>query len=507
MENNKNIFFFFDTFINTEKITEKSYVNALIENNPKFEGKYHYIVAGAKAIKDKLESKNQNIDSIICASDMGEKNKSYLTEELNKIFGDTIRIEWIKYQNTDNSDTILSEIEKSYKFSKNDTLYLLTNSGVRNNIMFFSTFTQIMVAKGLKTELIYVQEVVRNKEETIRNVSDNNRYFEVLRAVELFVQSGNPKSLKKIYDKNKDLKKLLSYMDNFYKNIQICRPVNQSDILDIYDDMIDEIDGLMEKDIAIEIKLLLPTIKEKFKPLGINYNEPFLQILKWCQENDMLLTGYFIMDAEYKKFLYDKKILQFNKDIELNTLATLLQNIVEKINEENKNSYWQPKGKISERLKKIDASGEGKEIYLQCYSDEDNNQKLYELILFQNLIRRIRNNMAHSDNRHIIGETEALREITDKIQNEKKNYPKYKFSKRIYNGKFESNNSWILEDSEDIVFTESGIYGSIECIFEISTDIIRKYIAQLEQDKSNQTVSAKKSNSVEKKQRQKMKAK
>lgn len=526
--NGNNILFFFDTKIIKERLDKKIYINRLDSNIENiFYDSCHYIIAGARAIHDMLKNQHKDIDEIICVSDLGDENREYFESSFNKIFENDINLTLINYKSNDSSDIILTYISDEYTFSENDTIYILTNGGPRNNVMFFSTFTQIIQAKGVDTKLIYIdQGSPKEKTETIKDVTSDNKYFDVLRAVEMFIQSGNPKKLKEIYAPTNNttaLSELLGYMEKFYKNIQICKPVNDdSDIVRIYEKMLDEIDNLMktDNDVDIIIRLLLPTIKSKFMPLGEEYNEPLFQILQWCCNNDMILTGFFILDAEYKNYLYRKEVIQFNgfekngKTVYLtSTDSEVIKNLgvsddetKDKAKKEiqckkqkeakfDKDKYYEEKDKkqyikyinsnrisysecltiifryivkqtrdtglntnsMDDNLNKIKMCLKDWEICLYPYNKK--NLKLYELILLQDFIRNLRNSMAHSNIKSTIKDKENVR-----------SFVRDKFGEEIFSP----------PNNNDITFDDIGIYDKLKFILEQSIKIIQenvKYIS------------------------------
>lgn len=502
--NGNNILFFFDTKNIQQKTGERNYINCLCPNNETgFSGEYNYITAGARAIHDMLKSQNKDIDEIICVSDLGDENREYFESSFNKIFENDINLTLINYKSNDSSDIILTYISDKYTFSENDTIYILTNSGLRNNVMFFSTFTQIIQAKGVDTKLIYIdQGSPKDKTETIKDVTSDNKYFDVLRAVEMFIQSGNPKKLKEIYAPTNNttaLSELLGYMEKFYKNIQICKPVNDdSDIVQIYKDMLDEIDNLMkpDKDVDIIIRLLLPTIKSKFMPLGEKYNEPFIQILQWCCNNDMVLTGFFILDAEYKNYLYGKKVIKFEKNEKTIPITSPDADIISKISKQDRDNYFDGIQKLSGELSHksynqcltvIFRNIVGRTLYIDCtrlnpdypnnsyfqrikkclkdweiclYPDDKKNLKLYELILLQDFIRNLRNSMAHSDIKSTIKYKQNVRYF---VQN------KFNKENNIFNSKYKAK-------YDDITFDDIGIYDKLKFILEQSIKIIQENV-------------------------------
>lgn len=503
-ESIRNILFFFNTKIRQEFIDEKDYINKI--NRAKeieFSGKYHYIIAGAKAIYDHLADCKMALDHIICVSDIGDDNKEFITEGLQDVMKDTPPVTWISHDRYDRSDIILKKISSEFEFQGNDRLFILTNGGARNNVMFFSTFTQIMKAKGLDTRLIYITQ---ETPEVIKDVSSDNRYFEVLRAVELFTQSGNPKQLKKIYEKDPSLSVLLGLMDQFYKNIQICKTVNDAStgIVSVFTEMIAEIDFLMGKDIDIIIRLLLPTIKSKFLPLETDNNEYFLQILQWCCNNDMILVGFFILDAELKAYLYDKKVISFKGfDMDGKTINLPSRGSIEAAikNDKDLDNYKKSLGEIGgdhktrgytealaivfrtivnstsyidfSRLNPVRSSDRFfeafivlfKNIEIELYDEPEKNLKLFELILLQDFIRNLRNNMAHAESTYTI---KGKKNIIGLV---KKSYK--------YKGKEEGLFNCMFGKNPDIQFNDSDIYNKLKFIIKRSVRIISDDISSL----------------------------
>lgn len=519
-KNENNILFFFDVKDIEKKESDRTYINTLIKNNKsEFQGKYNYITAGIKAIHDKLSRKNKDINHIICVSDLGDKHKKYFNESFNKIFKRDIDFTFINYEPNNNSEKILTSISNGYKFQKNDTIYILTNSGLRSNVMFFSTFTQIIQTNDIDTKLIYVKEQPNNentkKTESITDVTEDNTYYDVLRAVNLFTQTGNPKLLKEIKKyKNSPLSNLLDCMDNFYKNIQICKPVNDKNgIVNIYREMCEEIDRLMERDdIDIIIKLLLPTIKDKFMPLGVDCDEPFFQILKWCYNNDMILTGFFIFDAEYKKYLHTKEVIKFkgfdkngtninltnpnsdviqyldesskykdsinNNPIRYNVCLSIIFRCI--VNQTKDCDIYYSKSNtfsnINEYMKNWERCQKRLENWeIDLYSDDKKNLKLYELILLQDFIRRLRNNMAHSDIEAVIeGKKNVISFVENKFDTDILSSNKYKGKDNKY--------------YDDITFDDDKIYDKLKIILEQSIEIVKenvRYILSKEKQNAN----------------------
>ena len=274
--------------------------------------------------------------------------------------------------------------------------------------------------------------------------------------------------------------------------------------------MIKEIDDLMKKDdIDIIIKLLLPTIKSKFMPLGTENHEYFLQILKWCCNNDMVLVGFFILDAELKAYLYnDKKVIQFNgfdsngKAINLpsmNAPAIALLND----NSKGKNQYQVKQDKkdfdnYSNSLKEINGKhpirGYTEALTLifrkivsntektdctqldtsftkiiTCFNDFEFKlsndlpkiQKLYELILLQDFIRSLRNNMAHAESFYTI---KGKLNIISFIQT------KYDYKNCLFNCINNRTNTL------DIKFNDPEIYDKLIFILSASIKIIQDNI-------------------------------
>lgn len=425
--NNKNKLFFFFTPIKT--IIEDRKKHYHWNNEDIGEGFVHYTTAVACAA-----NKKYGITHYLGAYDK-EKVIPDIENDL-KEKSNAENICWAEYNENMNSDEILKSIFSNIDLSDCSEIVIAINSGIRNNVMFFSVISQIMSYRGINIRLLYVKKFDDNNEHII-DVTEQNKYFDVLRAVELFTETGNPKKLKEQYKDEKELDTLFNYMDRFYKSIQVCRPVNNSEnsnisVLDIYDDMIKEIDRLIQNsenaDIPVIMQFLLPEIKKRFAP--DDNKDSFLQIVEWCQNNGMITIAFFILDAEITRYIQEKKLLDVN-------YPESRQKFPDPYNKWS-NDY-SGKGSASDLSILIQYSirymsfnikrniNESKKSVLNKFGIRFSDESL-TIIMIHELIRRTRNSMAHSDLfTGILGTDDycALTTLTNKYRNEIKTVDLY----------------------------------------------------------------------------------
>ncbi len=496
----KTIFFFFNTIIKELK-PEISYENTLGGHNECFSGYIHYISAAAYAV-----SQLGPIDIILGASDEKTRENKELLECDFKNHICNAEIRWSDYSNNDSADEILKKIIGSCHFDIGDTVFIVANSGIRNNVMFFTTFTEILKSMGVTMRLIYAENA---NPQRIIDVSANNKYFEVLRGVELFTETGNPQKLKRCYSDSESLQKLFGHMEQFYKNIQVCKPVqgDGESVVKIYTDMMQEIDAIMAReDTDIIIKLLLPDIKRSFQP-DKNIDEPFLQILRWCSDKGNILSGYFILDAEFTQFLMDKKILSF-KGSWKNGLPTKDKLTYAYKFEKDFNRYKDGKNQITDVRTILHAftkdtrcdnnsfdyhdkkSLEDKFFnwYIRTPNTSEKIVLLYKILMLHELARKIRNNMAHTELKNVIEKDEYSgllivadeinRKIISQFGSEASIFSKPKLI-CLWNKtkkKSEKKNEYLAEKAKrDISFAEGNAYEKYAHIFDGILSLISEW--------------------------------
>lgn len=498
MNNNgqNKLFFFFtppkiNNHINTEnetsnkkevEETEKNYYFGNTDKEEIGKGFIHYTTAVACAA-----NKKYGITHYLGACDKEKVIPDIENDLKEKSHAENIR--WAKYNENINSDEILKSIFSNIDLSDCSEIIIAINSGIRNNVMFFSVISQIMSYRGINIRLLYVKKFDDNNEHII-DVTEQNKYFDVLRAVELFTETGNPKKLKEQYKDEKELDTLFNYMDRFYKSIQVCRPVNNSEnsnisVLDIYDDMIKEIDRLIQNsenaDIPVIMQFLLPEIKKRFAP--DDNKDSFLQIVEWCQNNGMITIAFFILDAEITRYIQNKNLLDVNypkskdefrdyisrasnysgtgttPDLSLLIQFSVLNisyNINRNINKSNKSV-----------LNKFGIK----------FSDE-----ALTVIMIHELIRRTRNSMAHSDIfTGILGTDEyrSLTILTDKYQKKCKSVKLYPENKsdilKVLNKKNNKvSNSNLIKIGKEITITQENAYEKYESLLKCILNDLKK---------------------------------
>ncbi len=492
----KTIFFFFNTIIKEPK-PEISYENTLGDHNECFSGYIHYISAAAYAV-----SQLGPIHIILGASDGNtRKNKELLECDFKNHICDA-EIRWADYSNNDSADEILKKIIGSYPFDIGDTVFIVANSGIRNNVMFFTTFTEILKSTGVTMRLIYAENA---NPQRIIDVSANNKYFEVLRGVELFTETGNPQKLKKCYSDSESLQKLFGYMEQFYKNIQVCKPVqgDGESVVKIYTDMMQEIDAVMAcEDTDIIIKLLLPDIKRSFQP-DKNIDEPFLQILRWCSDKGNILIGYFILDAEFTDFLLRTQILRFNGNgANSFPIAAELKHVCSFRNDFNRYEdgenqiedagviirvFAKYTGRKRRSFKSFEENEQRKMFSDWCIHPPTKSERiipLYKMLMLHELARKIRNNMAHTELKNVIEKDEYSGLLTVADQIDRKIKKQFGDSASIYskpepvysrNGQRQENYYLARTAKRDISFAEGNAYEKYAHIFDCILSLISEW--------------------------------
>lgn len=438
-----NIFFFFQGPVPVDKKKEQTLESVMNSNRAKrhyfgdgendyVDGACTYNVGIAKAVLKMI--KKSKFDNIIYAyddfRDVEEVNKA-VDEELGELCKDLVPVH---YSKDDDSDTILKSIcmdqGANDSFKEGNTVYIASNSGIRSNVMFFSTFSQILDCRKVTTELYYESngEVKDSSGKSIgdkvKNITDTNKYYEILRGIELFTETGNPTKLINSFrdNKNEKLNELFALMTRFYENIQVCRRVENNGLLDTYKLLKSKLNELKDDaKLPVTLKLLLPSIERSFvdrqvKRGGVEDIE-LIHIIKWCLKNKLIAQAYFILNVELVSFLMEKNILKNN----FPNKERIKQVIGDSFKETHYKYYKSPKSLPVDNMDIIMKS------YVAYISEHENEGQILQKFGFEfsdyqicnkaimicTLVRRIRNSMAHSNNYDIIEDYKCLIPMID----------------------------------------------------------------------------------------------
>lgn len=377
-------------------------------------------------------------------------------------------------------DILLGKLLAAYDFKEGSKVYIATNGGQRDMMMFISTLAQILSHKGIESFMFYenIDGIVSQKKVS---------YYDLLRAVDLFIETGNPNKLSALYKNESELNNLIKKMEMFYEKIQVCRKVDSKELYStnpddsrpintpiqvVYRELISVIDEISKdensKKIPSTLSLILPNIKRAF--VNVEWDEyrehnpgtwkysmlknpeelDILNIVKWCHDNNLITIGYFIFRVEMMNFITKCKGF-LNVDFLDSRDLPNYQNIMNS----NKNQdgddenidnsmlvshmlrYGDDKNDASERLDAliilysayiyekfkndkslleykrtemymaaINRKKEIKKESLEKFGfkfEENEVDDVYNTIMRCNLIRRIRNTLAHSDNKSVAG--------------------------------------------------------------------------------------------------------
>ncbi len=433
-----DIFFFFQSPISEQVMkknrAEKKYYYGKKEN----EFVTNCSTYNSGMVKSVSKLINAKFDKVICAYDEFEGyeivndavEKDLTSNDAVVISKNMVKV---SYKKEDSSEEIIAKIcrESGNVFNETSKVYIGTNGGNRNNMMFFLTFVEIMSCRGVETRLFYAER--KDNDEEIVEISKNNNFYGLLRSVELFTEVGNPIKLIEYYkdNNNKDLKDLFEYMKKFYYSIQVCRRVREKGLLDTYKELIEHIEFINQKyiindnasgddnsdsdKIPPELKLLIPCIKSSFVKKKRPGNE-LIQIIQWCLNKNNITLGYFIFDVELTKFLMEKKILK-NDFPDINSIESC------KIDNEKYVSF-SDFNKMRELIKgcvskfKYNSmsdvlNDENKQAMEKYGFVDDDYKKVYKILSICTITRKVRNSIAHSNDYDILYGAQFLKNIIE----------------------------------------------------------------------------------------------
>lgn len=307
---NKLIIFLSDTrggVENAEKHIFTSPEGSTLEGRQTNEAPTKYIIS-------LLKNKEETLENIIyIATEKSKKNwLKYFKEDIEN-FCKELKVNIPKFQEVmldlDNVD-INSTLNKIANLVKvGDKLYLDTTGGTRDISNILVLATRMLQYKGAELSLA-VYANINSEKKSIEDVTYIYDLLQLINGTNEFTGFANSTTLEKYFIKtnpSKKIKSLLRTMNQFAEAMSLCR---MDDAYDIFKDLNNNLLAISEKDFVTESKdkdggilfyHLLAIVKEKFN-LNINCELSYLNIIKWCTENNMIqqaLTMYVEKIPEY----------------------------------------------------------------------------------------------------------------------------------------------------------------------------------------------------------------
>lgn len=210
------------------------------------------------------------------------------------------------------SETVLAEtIQKIVnEIGVNDNIYIDTTGGFRNSSYILMGVVRILEYSDIKlTKAVYSKYDRENAENnSIVDVTDTYRMFDLINAVNTFTSVGNSHELEEYFEstENVTIKETISAMNEFSDAITLCRTSRLGETLEKLNLSLEATAGIQSdsKDIIL-FRSLSETIKKKF---GVKNGEiEYPDIVKWCLDNRLIQQAVTIYTEKMPEYFLSKK--------------------------------------------------------------------------------------------------------------------------------------------------------------------------------------------------------
>ena len=231
-----------------------------------------------------------DITDVICMCSEAVDNddhKNRVRDIISSSGCEGINPRFIRYKDNTSFVDITNDLINEFTFKNSDIIYLDTTGGFRpvaySLVYLFRYFEymNITIEKAIYSSL-------NGDEGKIEDIKDTFRMFDLINGTHEFTSSGDPQTLIRFFENNKNPKinSLLNQMTVFYDAISLCRLNGISSVVKkLNKTMMDlQSDKPNSFDEALFINLI-PAIRAKF---CFDKNQVYLSLIRWCLANNLL---------------------------------------------------------------------------------------------------------------------------------------------------------------------------------------------------------------------------
>lgn len=297
-------------------ITNETGVKYYIEKLNKEEKKLDSIIyiATKEVIEDKISDNINTTETYF---------KSIISDYSKKKFGYVPKFIPINYNILDlKFDVPLSNIINN--INKDDNIYIDTTGGARNTTYLLLLTSKTLEYRGNKVNDVIYINILNGELRKIEKINDLFSMFDLINGVDEFTSFGSTSTLNKFFSDNgeeSDIHSLVKEMRKFEESIKLCKTNKLQGILNDMDKLMDKVENNnYYSDKEVLFKQLIPVIKDRFM-IKNNKETSVIQIIRWCNNNELIQQAITIYVEQIPKYLFDNKII-YTTESNLNKIKT-----------------------------------------------------------------------------------------------------------------------------------------------------------------------------------------
>lgn len=227
-------------------------------------------------------------------------------EHFQKTIADTklTKIDWEARQSFEAN--ILPQILE--KIETNDTIYLETSGGKRNDVMYLILLSRVLTYQGVTIGQAVYSDY---QEQEIKDITDQYRLFDLIGGMQDMASFGNVAKLREYLGKSaKDekIENLLSAMEKLFENITLCRTQNIDASMVTFNEALEK---AADCDNPL-MRQLLPAFQKKF---GKDKKLTVPKLIQWCIDSDMVQQALTVYTERIPAYIMkEREILKVTEE-------------------------------------------------------------------------------------------------------------------------------------------------------------------------------------------------
>lgn len=227
-------------------------------------------------------------------------------EHFQKTIVDTklTKIDWEARQSFEAN--ILPQILE--KIGTNDTIYLETSGGKRNDVMHLILLSRVLTYQGVTIGQTVYSDY---QEQEIKDITDQYRLFDLIGGMQDMASFGNVAKLREYLGKSaKDekIENLLSAMEKLFENITLCRTQNIDASMVTFNEALEK---AADCDNPL-MRQLLPAFQKKF---GKDKKLTVPKLIQWCLDSDMVQQALTVYTERIPAYIMkEREILKVTEE-------------------------------------------------------------------------------------------------------------------------------------------------------------------------------------------------
>lgn len=195
------------------------------------------------------------------------------------------------------------------KIESDDTIYLETSGGKRDNVMYLTLLSRALTYLGVTIGQAVYSDF---QKEEIKDITSQYRLFDLIGGMQDMASFGNVGKLREYFGNPASdslIEDLLSTMEQLFENITLCRTRKIDDSMKAFNKALKQAEGCEDP----LMRQLLPAFRKKF---GKDKKLTIPRLILWCVDSDMVQQALTVYTERVPSYIIDIQKLLIVSDPE-----------------------------------------------------------------------------------------------------------------------------------------------------------------------------------------------